>query len=196
MSTMFDSHPARDDKALRRVLEDAAMGRWEGPREMLIATGPDWDRRIFRLQVLAEAGARLRFADTWAEAEPHSPHALALLAHVQALRAMIAGRDSGQTQMEEAWATCRAALDLWPQDVAPLVVMLALLRTHAPDHSTLSHVWEEMKQPTPGTERPTTRSSPTSSPATTAPRARRCGGPRSKSPSPPRACPSRCCPWW
>ncbi|MEU3963616.1 hypothetical protein AB0F42_28070 [Streptomyces buecherae] len=58
------------------------MGRWEAPRDLLAATGVDWDRRIFRLQVLAEAGAQLRFADTWAKAEPRSPHALALLANV------------------------------------------------------------------------------------------------------------------
>ncbi|MEW2526319.1 hypothetical protein [Streptomyces sp. NPDC047071] len=149
MSAKLDSHPARDDEALRHVLEDASMGRWEGPRDVLIATGADWDRRIFRLQVLAEAGARLRFADTWAEAEPHSPHALALLANVQALRAMIAGHDEGRTQMEEAWATCRAGLEVWPQDVAPLVVMLALLRTHAPDRDTLNHVWSEIKRRDP-----------------------------------------------
>ncbi|MEV7197162.1 hypothetical protein AB0N81_35950 [Streptomyces sp. NPDC093510] len=146
---LLDTHPARDDEALRRVLQDASMGRWEGPRDLLGSTGPDWDRRIFRLQVLAEAGARLRFADTWAKAEPRSPHALALLANVQALRAMIVGRDAGRTLMEEAWATSRAALDVWPQDVAPLIVMLALLRTHAPDRDTLCHVWEEIKQRDP-----------------------------------------------
>ncbi|MFJ8232755.1 hypothetical protein ACIQ9E_22785 [Streptomyces sp. NPDC094448] len=58
------THPARGDEALRRALEDASMGRWEGPRYLLISTGPDWYRRIFRLHVLAEAGARFRFADT------------------------------------------------------------------------------------------------------------------------------------
>ncbi|WP_440557472.1 hypothetical protein ACSP97_12150 [Streptomyces sp. SCPE 10] len=116
---------------------------------MLASTGADWDRRIFRLQVLAEAGARLRFADTWAKAEPRSPHALALLANVQALRAMIAGRNSGWSLMEESWATCRSALEVWPHDVAPLVVMLALLRTHAPDRATLRQVWAEIKQRDP-----------------------------------------------
>ncbi|WP_434591999.1 hypothetical protein [Streptomyces sp. A5-4] len=146
---LLDPHPVRDDAALRPVVEDAAMGRWESARDLLIATGPDWDRRIFRLQILAEAGARLRFADTWAKAEPQSPHALALLGNVQALRAMIAGRDTGRSLMEEAWATCRTALDSWPQDVAPLVVMLALLRTHAPDRDTLGRVWEEIKQRDP-----------------------------------------------
>ncbi|MFI6088578.1 hypothetical protein [Streptomyces sp. NPDC051218] len=125
------------------------MGRWEGPRDLLTSTGPDWDRRIFHLQVLAEAGARLTFADTWAKAEPRSPHALALLANVQALRAMIAGRDTGRSLMEDAWATCRTTLAVWPQDVAPLLVMLALLRTHAPDRSTLGSVWEEIQQRDP-----------------------------------------------
>lgn len=147
--SFIDMHPARGDAALRRVLEDASMGRWEGPRDLLAATGSDWDRRIFRLQVLAEAGARLRFADTWAKAEPRSSHALALLANVQALRAMIAGRDAGWSLMEEAWATCHAALDVWPHDVAPLVVMLALLRTHTPDRATLQQVWAEIKQRDP-----------------------------------------------
>ncbi|MEL3944062.1 hypothetical protein [Streptomyces sp. LNU-CPARS28] len=145
----LDTHPARDDTALRQVLEDASMGRWEGPRDLLTATGANWDRRIFQLQVLAEAGARLRFADTWAEAEPRSPHALALLANVQALRAMIAGRDEGRTLMEDAWHTCADVQRLWPEDVAPLLVMLALLRTHAPDRYTLGHVWEEIKQRDP-----------------------------------------------
>lgn len=146
---VLDMRPARDDDALRRVLEDASMGRWEGPRDLLTTTGADWDRRIFRLQVLAEAGARLRFADTWAKAEPRSPHALALLANVQALRAMIAGPHAGRPLMEEAWATGRTALGLWPEDMASLVVMLALLRTHAPDRATLRHVWAEIKQRDP-----------------------------------------------
>ncbi|GAA2348861.1 hypothetical protein SVIO_102240 [Streptomyces violaceusniger] len=148
-SAGLNQHPARDDAALRSVVDDAAMGRWEGARDLLAATGADWDRRIFRLQVLAEVGVRLRFADTWAKAEPRSHHALALLANVQALRAMIAGRSAGRALMEDAWSTCRAALKVWSQDVAPLVVMLALLRTHAPDRKALSHVWEEIKQRDP-----------------------------------------------
>ncbi|MFE7808219.1 hypothetical protein ACFU51_26820 [Streptomyces sp. NPDC057430] len=81
---VFDRNPAFDDRSLRRVVEDAAMGRWEGARELLAATGADWDRRVFRLQVLARAGARLTFADTWVQAEPRSPHALALLVPHQA----------------------------------------------------------------------------------------------------------------
>lgn len=101
----LDPHPARDDAALRTVIEDAAMGRWEGARELLSSTGADWDRRIFRLQVLARGGVRLTFADTWAQAEPRSPHALALLANVLALRSMAGGRGRGLNEaMQEAWS--------------------------------------------------------------------------------------------
>ncbi|MEV5510300.1 hypothetical protein [Streptomyces orinoci] len=139
----LDRHPARGDMPLRAGLEDAAMGRWEGLRELLASTGRDWDRRIFRLQVLARAGARLRFADTWARAEPGSADALALLAHVQALRSLIAGRGEGRELMEEAWRTCVAAAEAEPADPAPWVVLLALLRVHAPDRTLLRQVWEE-----------------------------------------------------
>ncbi|MGK5630441.1 hypothetical protein [Streptomyces sp. URMC 123] len=140
----LDRHPARDDTPLRAVLEDAAMGRWEGPRDLVAATGRDWDRRIFRLQVLARTGARLRFADTWARAEPASADALAMLAHVRAVRSMLAGRGEGRELMEQAWGTCLAAADANPADPSPWVVMLALLRVHAPDRSVLQNVWAEV----------------------------------------------------
>ncbi|MEU1674376.1 hypothetical protein ABZ752_20445 [Streptomyces roseifaciens] len=139
-----DLHQARDDLPLRAVLEDAAMGRWEGPRDLLAATGADWDRRIFRLQVLARAGARLRFADTWARAEPRSGDALALLAHVQAVRSMISGAGAGRAEMEASWATCLAAAEATPTDPSPWVVMLALLRVHAPGRDVLEQVWAEV----------------------------------------------------
>ncbi|MEJ8646822.1 hypothetical protein WKI65_01740 [Streptomyces sp. MS1.AVA.3] len=151
----FDRHPARDDSRLRAVVEDAAMGRWEGARELLGATGADWDRRIFRLQVLARAGARLTFADTWAQAEPRSPHALALLATVQALRSMALPRGQGSgSEMEEAWQSCHAAGDALPADPTPYVVMLALLRYHSPDRDrqwreTMQSVWQEVEERDP-----------------------------------------------
>ncbi|MFD9906268.1 hypothetical protein [Streptomyces sp. NPDC059063] len=151
----LDRNPARDDTALRAVVDDAAMGRWESARELLAATGADWDRRIFRLQLLARLGARLTFADTWAQAEPRSPHALALIAHVQALRSMAAGRGRGRDEaMEEAWDTCYAAADALPADPTPYVVMLALLRFHAPAHDatwrdTVFQVWREVEDRDP-----------------------------------------------
>ncbi|MFE3493460.1 hypothetical protein [Streptomyces sp. NPDC059175] len=151
----LDRHPARDDARLRTVLEDAAMGRWEGARELLTSTGTDWDRRIFRLQVLARVGARLTFADTWGQAEPRSPHALALLANVRALRSMANGRGRGSSEdLTEAWATCDAASEAMPNDPAPYVVMLALTRFHSPPRdrewrSTMRQLWLQVKQRDP-----------------------------------------------
>lgn len=148
---VLDRHPARDDNQLRVVVEDAAMGRWEGARELLTATGQDWDRRIFRLQVLARVGARLTFADTWAQAEPRSPHALALLANVLALRSMASGRGRGRSDaMEQAWETCEAAADAMPDDPSPYIVMLALTRFHSPPRdrewrTTVRQLWEQVK---------------------------------------------------
>ncbi|MFD7614380.1 hypothetical protein [Streptomyces sp. NPDC059828] len=151
----LDRHPARDDARLRAVVEDATMGRWEGARELLAATGADWDRRIFRLQVLARVGARLTFADTWAQAEPRSGHALALLANVRTLRSMADGRGRGRGEaLEEAWATCDAAAEAMPHDPAPYVVMLALARFHSPPRdrewrATVRQLWTQVKQRDP-----------------------------------------------
>ncbi|SEC15559.1 hypothetical protein SAMN05428943_1140 [Streptomyces sp. 2314.4] len=128
------------------------MGRWEGARELLSLTGSDWDRRIFRLQVLARAGVRLTFADTWAQAEPRSPHALALLATVQALRSMVGLPGKGNSpEMQQAWQTCHAAGGAMPADPAPYVVMLALLRYHSPDRdrqwrAAIWGVWQQVEE--------------------------------------------------
>ncbi|WP_266823285.1 hypothetical protein [Streptomyces sp. NBC_00038] len=137
------------------MLDDAAMGRWEGARELLAATATDWDRRISRLQVLARAGVRLTFADTWAQAEPRSPHALALLATVQALRSMAGPRGGGNNvAMAQAWEVCDAACEALPADPAPYVVMLALLRYHSPSRdrqwrATVQTVWKQVGERDP-----------------------------------------------
>jgi hypothetical protein len=104
--TALDNHPVRDDLALRQVCKDTAMGRWEAARDLLEATGQNWDRRIFRLQVLARGAVSLQWAETWVDAERSSPDALAMLAHVQALRSIVVGPESGWELLEQAWETC------------------------------------------------------------------------------------------
>lgn len=142
--TGLDQHPARGDLPLSAALDDASMGRWEGPRDLLAATGWDWDRRIFRLQVLARAGVNLRFAETWARAEPASADALAMLAHVQALRSMVAGPNEGRELMEQSRTTCMTAADANGADLSPWVVLLALLRVHCPEWSVVQEVWAQV----------------------------------------------------
>ncbi|GAA1253287.1 hypothetical protein GCM10009665_49950 [Kitasatospora nipponensis] len=140
----LDSHPARDDRMLRTVCEDAAMGRWDGPRDLIAATGHDWDRRVFRLQILARQGVRLRWAETWAAAEPDSVDALVMLAHVQALRAILAGEAEGQELLDLAWQTSLQAADAAPPDPSPWLVLMALTRTLAPDGSLMQQLWDEV----------------------------------------------------
>ncbi|MEU9015835.1 hypothetical protein AB0D12_40545 [Streptomyces sp. NPDC048479] len=120
------------------------MGRWEGPRDLLAATGQDWDRRIFRLQVLALAGMRLRYAETWCSAEPRSADALALLSHVLALRSIDVGPHEGRELMEQAWKTCTLAAEANQADPSPWVVLLALLRVHAPHWPSVEHTWDQV----------------------------------------------------
>ncbi|MCP2310709.1 MULTISPECIES: hypothetical protein [Kitasatospora] len=147
-ASQLDPHPARDDRPLRAVCEDATMGRWDGPRDLIASTGRDWDRRVFRLQILARNGVRLRWAEAWASAEPYNPDALAMLAHVQALRAIVAA-EPDDAALDEAWRTCLAAAEAAPADPSPWLVMMALVRTLAPDWNTLLELWHEVARRDP-----------------------------------------------
>lgn len=145
----LDGHPARDDRELRRACDDTAMGRWEAARDLLRVTGRDWDRRVFRLQALAYGAVGLRWAETWAGAEPHNPDALAMLAHVEAVRSILRSPDTsgGATNgaMERAWHACQRAADAYDADPSPWVVMMALLRVHRPDLQLLMRIWKEVQ---------------------------------------------------
>jgi hypothetical protein len=145
----IETHPARDDLALRTACEDAAMGRWDAPRDLIAASGHDWDRRVFRLQILARQGVRLRWAETWAVAEPHNADALVMLAHVQALRAILAGDTGGQEVLDQAWQACLEAADAIPPDPSPWLVLMALSRSLAPDTSLMHQLWGEVRRRDP-----------------------------------------------
>jgi hypothetical protein len=121
------------------------MGRWEAARDLLQATGQDWDRRIFRLQVLAHGAAGLRWAETWANAERTNPDALVMLAYVQAVRSLLVGPESGRELLEQAWATCQEAAEALESDPSPWVVRIVLLRVHCPDRKTLMELWREVR---------------------------------------------------
>ena len=145
----LDGNSARDDRELRRVCDDTAMGRWEAARDLLRATGQDWDRRVFRLQVLAYGAVGLRWAETWADTERHNPDALVMLAHVQAVRSMLGGAAGAGDTVDQAWDTCRRAADAYGADPSPWVVMMALLRVHRPDGKMLMRIWKEVQSRDP-----------------------------------------------
>ncbi len=145
----IDSHPARDDRELRRACDDTAMGRWESARDLLRATGRDWDRRVFRLHVLAYGAIGLRWAETWAGTEPNSADALVMLAHVQAVRAVLRKPDvpgsATHEVVEHAWQACLHAASAYDADPSPWVVLMALVRIHRPDQQLLMRIWQEVQ---------------------------------------------------
>lgn len=148
-SVKLDGHPARDDRELRRAYDDTGMGCWEAARDLLHDTGQDWDRRVFRLHVLASGAVGLRWAETWADTEPHNPDALAMLAHVEAVRSILRGMDASahatDEAVEQAWHACQRAAVAYDADPSPWVVMMALLRIHRPDQQLLLRIWKEVQ---------------------------------------------------
>jgi hypothetical protein len=119
----LDSDPAFDDAELRRAREDAAMGGWEGVRDLLARTGYDWPLRTHRITVLANASVGLQWPGAWSQAEPDRPDALVMGACAQAARLheLIVRRDPSvdDAAAVRAVARCKAAAEAAPDDPNP-----------------------------------------------------------------------------
>ena len=64
-----DFDPDCGDAALTRARQDIVIGRWQGLRELLRATGPDWPSRGHRVRSLAQACAANSTAESWLAAQ-------------------------------------------------------------------------------------------------------------------------------
>jgi hypothetical protein len=121
--------PAGPDRALAAACEDLRAGRFAGARDLLAATGRDWDLRCQRTLVLAEAASGGDAADRWVAAEPEGADGPALAARVAVLRAVRAHR-AGNAQAARlatrARAATLAAAGRYPADPVPWVAMLHL----------------------------------------------------------------------
>lgn len=128
--TRLDSDPAFDDAELRRAREDAAMGGWEGVRDLLVRTGDDWSLRTHRITVLANASVGLEWPRAWSQAEPDRPDALVMGAYAEAagLHGLIVRRDRSvdDAAAVRAVARCRAAAEAAPDDPTPWIGLLRL----------------------------------------------------------------------
>ena len=126
----LDPDPAFDDAELRRAREDAAMGGWEGVRDLLARTGDDWALRTHRITVLANAAVGLEWPRAWSQAEPERPDALVMAAYAEAVRlhSMIVRRDPSIEDADAAHAVagCRAAAEAAPDDPTPWIGLLRL----------------------------------------------------------------------
>jgi hypothetical protein len=121
--------PALDDSGLAAARTALSQGRWTDTRDLLAATGDDWERRGHRLTVLGEPPSTVAWAEDWQLAEPDSADAAALLACATAFRAV-----AGKAAPERAAELCRAAARLAPADPTPWLALQILARhTGTPD---------------------------------------------------------------
>lgn len=144
--------PTLDDEELGRVMKtllevprapgsvgmaDLHMARVAA---LLKRTGMDWDRRTYRLSVLAEAMVTSRVPSAWVVQEPDNAdavllHAWSRLAH---------GRRSGSLHDAVTLVkSCYRAAELSPSDPAPWVIVLGVSRLERYEREGVFEVWHE-----------------------------------------------------
>ncbi|MEV0122781.1 hypothetical protein AB0I16_14760 [Streptomyces sp. NPDC050703] len=118
----FDA--ALDDGELVAARSALAQGRWTEVRELLAATGDDWDRRGHRFDVLAREPATSAWARDWRLVEPESRDAELLLAFAAVHKAL-----RGKARSDKVRAQCREAATRDPADPTPWLALLVLERS-------------------------------------------------------------------
>ena len=145
-SPVYD--PALDDPALPDVREDVLMGRWDSARDLIAATGQNWDRRTHRMRVLADVAAGYRWVETWLEVEPDNRDAHVLHAVTEVMRVFRAHTiDPSATSaedLEEARRSCLVATEWYPQDPVPWVALLSLARLYDNGQPEIWKWWWEL----------------------------------------------------
>lgn len=115
--------PALGDAELIAARGALAQGRWSAVRDLLAATGPDWDLRGHRITVLAREASAAAWCKDWLLVEPESADAAALLACADVVRAL-----NGKAPQDRARRSCRRAAALAPADPTPYLCLLLLAR--------------------------------------------------------------------
>ncbi|GAA3373464.1 hypothetical protein GCM10020367_33480 [Streptomyces sannanensis] len=152
---VFD--PDFGDRPLTEARHDIAIGRWQGVRDLLRATGDDWPLRTHRIRLLAEAAADGSAMEVWRAAEPDSADAAVLRAALEVVRifnqAIAAGRGAevDRDSLDVAVMACLAAADAAPADPMPWVSLLtvARLRSGGVGRRELRDWWDELRQRDP-----------------------------------------------
>ncbi|WP_030752497.1 hypothetical protein [Streptomyces griseus] len=128
--------PDFGDRALTEARHDIVIGRWQGVRNLLAATGDDWARRTHRIRLLSHAAAGSSTVETWRAAEPHSADAAVLRAATEVVRvfdaAIAAGRGAAidRSRIDAAVDACRGAAEAAPADPMPWVSLLSVARLY------------------------------------------------------------------
>jgi len=152
-----DFDPDCGDVPLTAARQDIVIGRWQGLRELLRATGPDWSSRGHRIRVLAQACADSSTVETWLAAEPQHADALVLRAATETARAfntaIAAGRGSpiDQQRVDSAVMACLQAAEAYPQDPTPWVSLISVARLcpSGVRRQELARWWDELHRRDP-----------------------------------------------
>lgn len=152
-----DFDPDCGDAALTCGRQDIVIGRWQGLRELLRVTGPDWLVRGHRTRLLAQACAGSSTVESWLAAEPHSADALVLRAATETARAfnlaIAAGRGVpiDRQRIDSAALSCLRAADACPDDPTPWISLISVARLYPSGvrRQELARWWDELHQRDP-----------------------------------------------
>ncbi|MGV9266940.1 hypothetical protein ACWDRR_20030 [Kitasatospora sp. NPDC003701] len=147
--------PTFRDRPLAEARQDLLVGRWQGARDLLRATGRDWDRRTHRMRLLADAAAGNRTVETWQAADPGNRDAMVLRAETDVMRlfnSVAAGPPpvpradaTDRERLDRAMRTCLLAADGSPDDPVPWVSLITLARLYAGGHPQTRRWWHELQ---------------------------------------------------
>ncbi|MFF0200792.1 hypothetical protein [Streptomyces sp. NPDC005017] len=152
-----DFDPDCGDAALTAARQDILIGRWQGLRELLRATGPHFAARGHRVRLLAQACAGRSMVESWLAAEPHSPDALVLRAATETARAfntaIAAGRGVpiDQDRVDTVVRACLTAAEADPADPTPWISLISVARLYASGarRRELARWWDELHRRDP-----------------------------------------------
>ncbi|GGT20369.1 hypothetical protein [Streptomyces purpureus] len=152
-----DFDPDYGDRALTAARHDMVIGRWQGVRDLLHATGDDWARRTHRLRLLSHAAAGSSTVESWRAAEPDNPDAAVLRAATEVVRsfneAIAAGRGTAvdRTRLDVAVMACLSAADARPADPMPWVSLITVARLYenGVGRRQIRGWWDELRRRDP-----------------------------------------------
>ncbi|MDO0916595.1 hypothetical protein QQM39_38980 [Streptomyces sp. DT2A-34] len=144
--------PDDGDAHLTSARQDVVIGRWQGLRDLLQATGADWPTRGHRIRLLGQACASSTTVESWLAAEPHSTDALVLRGATETARAfglaIAAGRGAPMDvdRIDTAVVACRRAADAYPADPTPWISLISLARLYPSgvQQQEMARWWDEL----------------------------------------------------
>ncbi|MFE4591819.1 hypothetical protein [Streptomyces laurentii] len=131
-----DFDPDFGDRPLTEARHDMVIGRWQGVRDLLAATGNDWARRTHRIRLLSHAAAGTSAVEAWRAAEPGNPDVAVLRAATEVVRlfdtAIAAGRGAtvDRGRIDATADICLTAAEAAPADPMPWASLLSVARLY------------------------------------------------------------------